>query len=127
MIFFFCHSLADLCMTTRFFFEFQSSSQSMSSSTLCDPQSCSNSVTSLPAQFSSAISLCTQTMVSINEGYPPTHQYASFNFSYHTEICFLLYIECCVGDFIRICFTKYKIFWLMSIRGKSNLEYQINI
>lgn len=40
----------------------QSSSQSMSSSTLCDPQSCSNSVTSLPAQFSSAISLCTQTM-----------------------------------------------------------------
>ncbi|XP_056012912.1 serine-rich adhesin for platelets-like isoform X5 [Ostrea edulis] len=39
----------------------KSTSQSMSSSTLCDQQSCSNSVTSLPAQISSAISL-TQTM-----------------------------------------------------------------
>lgn len=117
------HSLADHCKTIRFFFlEFQSSSQSMSSSTLCDPQSCSNSVTSLPAQFSSAISLCSQTMVSFNEGY----QYASFNF--HIPHRFVsCCIECCVRAFIRICFTKYKIFWLMSIRGKSNLEYQINI
>ncbi|XP_061189182.1 uncharacterized protein LOC133197251 isoform X2 [Saccostrea echinata] len=39
----------------------KSSSQSMSTSTLCDQQSSSNSVTSLPAQISTAISL-TQTM-----------------------------------------------------------------
>lgn len=119
-----CRPLHD----NKIFLKFQSSSQSMSSSTLCDPQSCSNSVTSLPAQFSSAISLCTQTMVSLNEGYrypPPTNMH---HFIFHTTQRFVsCCIECCVGAFIRICFTKYKIFWLMSIRGKSNLEYQINI